>query len=130
MTATATPKVRILIAEDDEKLLRVLRYALGDAGFATEGVTSGEKALAMLEHSFFDVLVTDINLEGTVSGIALLGRCISDFRKTKVIMVTGMVGLANSSVGISGFPGATSTMFKPVEPENIVNAVRDALGGL
>ena len=64
---------RVLIADDDKNLRRVLRTELGEAGFQTMDVESGQKALETLEREDFDLLLLDLNMPG-IPGLEVLER--------------------------------------------------------
>ena len=49
----------ILVAEDDPVFRRVIAFSLEAAGFACETASNGREALATLERSNIDLLVTD-----------------------------------------------------------------------
>ncbi|WP_373082420.1 response regulator [Zhongshania sp.] len=51
---------RILIAEDEPHIFRVIRIALERAGYDVEHARNGEEALAKLKIQFPDALITDI----------------------------------------------------------------------
>lgn len=55
-----TPKIKILLAEDDENLGNLLREYLKARNYDAELVTNGEKALKSLERNQYDICVLDI----------------------------------------------------------------------
>jgi DNA-binding NtrC family response regulator len=122
-----TADIKLLVAEDDPQLRRQFEYVLSDAGYSVETVPTGEAAREALTSSHFDIVVTDIQMGGAVSGVSIAGRAILDYPETKVVVVTGMVGIASSAVGRSGMPGAHATLFKPVAPEKLVSTVAAVL---
>lgn len=65
----ANPK--ILIIDDEELILTTLNADLSDNGYDITTVTNGEKDLKKLEKSKFDLLITDLSLEG-MNGIEVL----------------------------------------------------------
>ncbi|MCX6141660.1 MAG: response regulator, partial [Ignavibacteriales bacterium] len=56
----------ILIVEDDEPLLRLLRFFLDDAGYNVMSATNGEEAVnTYIKHrGKIDLVVTDLGLPG------------------------------------------------------------------
>ena len=119
--------VKILIADDDLRLLRAYKFALEEAGYDVTAVSSGEAAHAELVANKFDVAITDIQMGGSISGVSIAGKGVIDYPDTKIIVITGMVGLSDSAVGRAGLPGAHATFFKPVEPSALIEAVETAL---
>jgi PAS domain S-box-containing protein len=60
---------RVLLVDDEEPVLDFEKEVLGKAGAAVTVATSGEQAIAMLQHGGrFDVVVTDSKMPGSVSG--------------------------------------------------------------
>lgn len=120
-------KIKVLVADDDALLLRAYSNALSEAGFDVLAVSSGEAALSELASQSFDVVVTDILMHGNVSGVTIAGRGILDYPHTKIIVVTGMTGLAQSTVGRVGLPGAHATLFKPIELSMLIETIESVL---
>jgi DNA-binding response OmpR family regulator len=53
---------RVLIADDEPHLVRVLRLGLEKAGYCVSTVANGERALAKIRETVPDVLITDIEM--------------------------------------------------------------------
>ena len=53
---------RILIADDEPHVIRVLKQSLERQGYAVEGVLNGEAALEKVREQPPDVLITDIQM--------------------------------------------------------------------
>ena len=62
--------MRVLVADDDKKLLGLLRHALMRAGHDVEVASDGEQALDKLKSSDIPVLVCDWKMPG-MDGVAL-----------------------------------------------------------
>ena len=71
MGKTTESKLSILVVDDDENILLVLRQSLEKEGYHVNTVKSGEEALKTLQRSFFHVVITDIMM-GEMSGVELL----------------------------------------------------------
>lgn len=80
---------RILLVDDDEGVLFVLRASLLRLGSEHEVVTAnhGQSALKALVAGSFDLLITDMRLPG-VDGLALTERLRADGAVTEVIWIT------------------------------------------
>src|SRR6266542_196632 len=66
-----TPKARLLIVDDEARLMIALCNTLRDEGYDVTGVTSGAEALRKAGTGEFDVLLTDLMMP-EMDGIALL----------------------------------------------------------
>ena len=53
---------KILIADDEPHVLRVLRLSLEKEGYAVETCANGKEALTRLEQEHPDILITDIQM--------------------------------------------------------------------
>lgn len=53
---------RILLVDDEPMILKIMRVALEDSGFAVEIAHNGEQALAVLDGFRPDAVVTDIDM--------------------------------------------------------------------
>ena len=51
---------KILIAEDDRELRQLFAHVLTKNGYTVLGVSNGEEALAALEQSYYDLIISDI----------------------------------------------------------------------
>lgn len=70
MHSVALPR-SVLVVEDHALTLTLLCDALNNAGFSTTGVASAEEALTLFDSADPDLLLTDINLGGGVTGVEL-----------------------------------------------------------
>jgi two-component system response regulator AdeR len=86
-----------LIIEDDEDLSVIFSEALQAAGFKTEIIQSGDKALARLAVTAPDVVVLDLHLP-RVAGMDILHQIRADARLvgTRVIVATAHPRMAES----------------------------------
>jgi two-component system response regulator AdeR len=86
-----------LIIEDDEDLSVIFSEALQAAGFKTEIIQSGDKALARLAVTAPDVVVLDLHLP-RVAGMDILHQISADARLvgTRVIVATAHPRMAES----------------------------------
>jgi two-component system response regulator AdeR len=86
-----------LIIEDDDDLSVIFSEALQAAGFKTEIIQSGDRALARLAVTTPDVVVLDLHLP-RVAGMDILHQIRADARlaKTRVIVATAHPRMAES----------------------------------
>lgn len=101
---------RILIAEDDEAILELIRMNLQVVGYACTGAEDGAEALRVLEHEEFDLALLDIMLP-TVDGWELLGHLKK--RGIPVIFVSAKNSVYDRVQGLK--LGAEDYLVKPFE---------------
>lgn len=53
---------KIVIADDEPHVLRVLKLSLERQGYSVEGFANGQTALARIEREYPDILITDIQM--------------------------------------------------------------------
>ncbi|MDH3872315.1 MAG: response regulator, partial [Gammaproteobacteria bacterium] len=53
---------RILIVDDEPHIIRVLKLAMKNAGYTVDEAYNGEQALAYLETTRPDLMITDIDM--------------------------------------------------------------------
>jgi two-component system, NtrC family, response regulator AtoC len=117
-------KIKILLADDDPILRRLLPFQLSAAEFETIAVESGKKALEMLTNRDFDVVLLDVNLPDA-SGLEILQTIKQTEDSPEVVMLTADVSL---KTGIEAMRrGAYEYITKPAIPEQVEIIVRKAV---
>jgi two-component system cell cycle sensor histidine kinase/response regulator CckA len=116
----------ILVVEDGEPLLKLLRFFLADAGYTVLHAKDGEGAVSTYWTHLgdIDLVLTDLGLPG-VRGkeeILKLGRINPDVR---ILCASGRLdpGLETEMVQ----PGSRGCIQMPCAPEEILRTVRDVL---
>jgi DNA-binding response OmpR family regulator len=79
---------KILVADDNPDVRRVMADALRLAGFDTQGVDDGEAAWHELQHHAYNLLVTDLDMP-RLAGLPLIQRLRDAGMSLPVIMVSG-----------------------------------------
>lgn len=79
---------RILVAEDEDSVRRLLDRALSQAGHHVTTVVDGADALVALARQDFDLLLTDIRMP-RVDGITLALKTAKDYPRVRILMMTG-----------------------------------------
>lgn len=116
---------RVLVAEDDRDLCWIWSETLADAGHDVLVAYDGEAAAAALETEMFDVLVSDVVMP--VSGaIVLAGLARMRQPDIRIIAVTGSLALRDRRLE-DEVEGADLTLRKPVDLDDLVETVEDAL---
>jgi|SRR5579862_2336168 len=89
-TANGPAALVILLVEDEVVVRWSIAEALREAGYAVVESESGEAALALCESGMsIDVVFTDINLTGRVSGWDVAERCRADQPNIPVLYTSG-----------------------------------------
>ncbi|MBK7589865.1 MAG: sigma-54-dependent Fis family transcriptional regulator [Betaproteobacteria bacterium] len=115
---------RILIADDEEIVVRSTVRILEGAGYALDTARDGIEALARIDEAHYDVVILDIMMPG-LDGIEVLRRVKESHPDVEVIMFTG---LAQIETAVSCMKlGAFDYLAKPFDPDELRLAVTRAL---
>jgi len=114
----------ILIVDDEPGIRELLGQILGDEGYGTQAVASGEEALEILERELFDLVLLDIWLPG-VNGVEVLKRLKAAGSDTPVIVISGHASAEQAVAAIQA--GAHDFLEKPLSYDRVVVSVRNAL---
>jgi putative two-component system response regulator len=124
ITATVNA-ARVLVVDDEPSLLVLVREALGLAGKRVIAAESPDEALALLEELSVDLVLTDIHMPGSRSGLDLVQDVRDAHPSIPVIVVTGDGSSAN--VGEALDRGAAGFLVKPFEIGQLVSKVDETL---
>jgi DNA-binding response OmpR family regulator len=115
--------VRVLVVEDEENLLALLRKYLEREGYEVHETLDGREALEVARRAEPDVVVLDWMLPG-LDGMEVL-RELRRFSEAYVIMLTARADEVDRIVGLS--TGADDYLVKPFSPGELVARVRAML---
>ena len=99
--------LRLMILEDDEPLVELLRYNFEAAGYTVETVMHGDEAEARLKEAVPDLLILDWMLPG-LSGIELCRRLRQKPRTQKLPLIM-LTARGEESTGCAGSKPAPMT---------------------
>ncbi len=119
---TAAPFL-VLAVDDEEVALKNLVRILAKEGYAAHAAGTGGEAIRLLGQNLYDVVLTDLVMEGA-DGLEILARAKERDPETEVIIVTGH-GSVEGAVAATK-KGAFHYIQKPVRPDEIRSIVRQA----
>jgi len=117
---------RILVAEDEAGIRKVMTKALEARDFAVETVDRGDRALDMARADGYDLIMLDVRMPG-LDGFEVLRRLRENTmtRLVPVIMVTGLDGSDDEINGLG--LGADDYVSKPFLPAELMARVERLL---
>jgi len=115
---------RVLLVDDDPKLLRLLSIRLERAGFATACANDGKEALVMLPTVRPSIVITDVRMDG-MDGLALFDL-LHDRDPTLPVIILTAHGTIPDAVDATE-RGVFAYMTKPFDSEQLVHTVQRAL---
>jgi len=116
----------ILVAEDDDLLVGVIRHRLTREGLRVEYVSNGVAALEAMARHQFSLLILDVKMPA-MDGFEVLTRVRATRSKTEfpVIMLTA---LGNEKDVVRGYDlGANDYILKPFSPVELLAKVKNQL---
>ena len=119
-------KKRLLVVEDNARLLRVIAVYLEKSGFEIMTARDGGDALVRLAETIPDLIVSDIMMPGT-DGFAFAASVRSNAR-TDLIPIVFLTAKDRREDRIAGFKaGVDAYLVKPFEPEELVAVIENIL---
>ena len=112
---------RILIAEDEDRIVSFLEKGLQANGYTTIAVQTGTDAIALARDDSFDLLILDLGLPGA-DGPEVLREIRGRGERLPVIVLTARSGLEDTLGALDG--GADDHVAKPFRFEELLARVR------
>ena len=116
--------MRLLIAEDNPKLLKSLLHIFEKNNFVVDGVSNGDEALAYAQTEEYDGLVLDIMMPG-MDGITVLQNLRKMNIKTPALFLTARTEVSQRVEGLDA--GADDYLPKPFSTPELLARVRAML---
>lgn len=117
----------ILVVDDSEATLEVVRRNLERQGYVTLTAPGVPEALQVLETTPVDLVITDVKMP-RVSGLDLVRHVRENLKDTEVTVITGHPEVGGAVTAMKS--GATDYLTKPFTDEELLAAVRRALDRL
>jgi len=114
---------KILVVDDEQRIVRLVRSYLEQAGYAVVEANDGQTALIQVRREKPDLVVLDLGLPG-MDGLDV-ARILRRERDTPIIMLTARVEDTDKIVGLE--LGADDYVTKPFNPRELVARVRAVL---
>jgi two-component system OmpR family response regulator len=116
--------MRLLLVEDDTKLVRALKLGLEREGYAVDASEDGDEGLALAEATDYDAIVLDLMLPG-LDGFSICEALRRDGRWMPVLMLTARTGVADRIRGLDA--GADDYLVKPFDFGELLARLRALL---
>jgi len=108
---------RVLVIDDDEALLRMVRLCLRTAGMFVVTADDGRAALESLEDGDFDVIVLDLQMPGMDGRTFYREKASSGHDEPVIILSAYGAEEARRQLG------AAAAMAKPFDPDTLIETV-------
>jgi DNA-binding NtrC family response regulator len=124
MTETAG---RVLVVDDESEMRALLRDELSERGYRVAAAANGRDALKKLGEDEYDVVVTDLHMQG-MQGLELLGEAKRHHSGANVIIMTAFGSVESAIEAMK--QGAYDYVTKPIKTDELAlvvdKAVREA----
>lgn len=114
--------MKILIAEDDEMMLRTMEFKLKREGFDVIACANGEEAITKIIAESPVVIITDIMMP-IITGLDIVRKVKSELKLDIPIIVLSAVGLEKTVLEAFEL-GADDFITKPFSPNELIVRIR------
>src|SRR6266545_3902489 len=115
---------RILVVDDDQGLLTLMKMRLEAAGYMAITAEGAEQALSREQDDPCDVAIVDLKLPG-INGIALLEKLLHRHPHLPVLILTAHGSIASAVEATK--KGAYDYLTKPFDPKDLLHRLEKAL---
>lgn len=116
---------RILVVDSNALARDAVVRSLSRAGYDVRGVTDDSEAMAAYCEQPADLVIADLNGGEGLETVASFRRL---FPELQILAISPSRGPLDSNVAVCTTLGATRTMVRPFESEELLDAVRDLAG--
>ena len=117
--------VKILIVDDEPKILKILSVMLKTKGYNVDTAENAKIALEKLKHNNFDLIISDIKMP-EIDGIQFMKIVFEKYWQIPFIFITAFADVDSAVQAMR--EGAIDYISKPFEEERIFLSIEKALG--
>lgn len=120
--------VKILLVEDDEQIRNLIKETLSFNNFIFLETDKGKEALEIYTREKPEVLIVDVNLADSVSGLEVVKEIKSKASKSKIFILSGAIPEQEKEKCYK--VGADAYLPKPFSPLSLIQTMEDFLNEL
>jgi len=110
------PRLSVLIVDDEEDILNVLKFILTKEGYQVDTALDGKQALQLFKKGSYDIVLTDLRMP-EMDGIELLQRIKEIRPETEVLIMTAYASIESAVLAMK--KGAADYIVKPFLNEDV-----------
>lgn len=110
----------VLIVEDDDNFVKLMKELLIEDGFAVYAVNNGEEALALVDKLDFKLIILDIKLMGNLSGWDVLEALKANSRSINVPVIVSSIYESENQPMVDT---VKEYLIKPFEPKQLLEEI-------
>ena len=116
-------QIRVLVVDDDEPHAQAVAESLERVGYECVIATSGRDGIRMIEEQNFDIVLTDLIMDG-VGGLEILSKAKRELPDAEVVILTGNGTIKTAVTAMQA--GATQYLTKPLDISELRTVVDKA----
>lgn len=112
---------RLLVVDDEESLRITTAAILEKEGYAVDTASSGDEAIALLAQKDYDLVLTDLHMEGG-DGLTVLNQIRRHSPLTISVVLTGFASVESAIAALQ--EGAYDYLVKPCDIDSMKHTIR------
>jgi two-component system response regulator HydG len=116
-------QIRVLVVDDDEPHAQAVAESLERVGYECTVANSGQEGLRLIEEQNFDIVLTDLIMDG-VGGLEVLAKAKRELPDAEVVILTGHGTIKTAVTAMQA--GATQYLTKPLDINELRTVVDKA----
>ena len=104
--------IHVLVVDDDEPHAQAVAESLERVGYDCAVAAGGREGMRLIEEQDFDIVVTDLMMEG-IGGLEILRKAKSELPDAEVVILTGHATIKTAVTAIQA--GAAQYLTKPLD---------------
>src|SRR3982751_283799 len=114
-------EARLLVVDDEESLRITTAAIFENEGYIVDTASSGDEAVALLNDSDYDLVLTDLHMEGG-DGLSVLNQIRQHAPLTISVVLTGFASVESAIAALQ--EGAYDYLIKPCDIESMKHTIR------
>lgn len=125
---SARQKASIVVVDDDEKLLQVIKATLEEAGFDVKEFLTSDEAYRLMKHYAPDIILSDINLETSTMGGFSFYEKVREIDHLQDVPFIFLSGLTDEVLIRTGKElGVDDYLTKPFSDQTLISTIKGKL---
>jgi len=116
-----TQAARLLVVDDEESLRITTAAIFENEGYVVDTASSGDEAIDLMNQSDYDLVLTDLHMEGG-DGLSVLNRIRRHAPLTISVVLTGFASVESAIAALQ--EGAYDYLVKPCDIESMKHTIR------
>src|ERR1700741_2146903 len=115
---------RLLVVDDEESLRITTAAIFENEGYVVDTASSGDEAIDLLSNKEYDLVLTDLHMEGG-DGLTVLSQIRNQAPLTISVVLTGFASVESAIAALQ--EGAYDYLIKPCDIDNMKHTIRRGL---